>query len=218
MSTYPRSPRLLKAGLVLLDARTSAVTRVIALQYNPETLSRTLTPRGVEGDGASRGEALRLTGPPVETLSLEAVIDATDRLENPDRHPDAVATGIHAQLAALETLVYPESSQLEEASRLSRAGTIEIAPMETHLTLFVWSVSRVLPVRVTQVSVTEEAFDPALNPIRARVSLELRVLTGNDLPPEHRGTGLFRAHHQQKEGLARRVQGALGGLGITDLP
>jgi hypothetical protein len=43
--------------------------------------------------------------------------------------------------------------------------------MQAPLALFVWSQHRILPVRVTDFSITEEAFDPALNPIRAKVSL-----------------------------------------------
>ena len=42
MTTFPGSPRLLKGGSVLIDPDTSAVQRIIALQYNPDTLSRTL--------------------------------------------------------------------------------------------------------------------------------------------------------------------------------
>ena len=42
MTTFPGSPRLLKGGIVLIDPDSSAVRRIIALQYNPDTLSRTL--------------------------------------------------------------------------------------------------------------------------------------------------------------------------------
>jgi hypothetical protein len=162
---------------------------------------------------------LRLKGPPVETIKLDAEIDAVDQLEFPDQNPAVAELGIYPQLAALETLVYPTSSQLKENHRLAQAGTLEIAPMETPLTLFVWSKKRILPVRLTEFSITEEAFDPDLNPLRAKVSLGMRVLNVNDLGFEHKGGNLFMIHHQQLEELAGRSQGSsLSALGLRSIP
>ncbi len=96
--------RLLKGGLVLIDAVSAAVQKVIALQYNPDSLSRTLQVQGVGGEGGDRSEALRLTGPAVETIKLDAEMDATDQLEFPDQNANTVQLGIHPQLAALEVL------------------------------------------------------------------------------------------------------------------
>lgn len=215
--TSPRSPRLIKGGIVLIDPKSGAVVRAIALQYNPDTLSRTLQMQaaGPEGD---RLEALRLKGPPNETIKLDAEIDATDQMEFPDQNPVTGEFGIFPQLAALETLVYPTSASLSSANGLAGAGTLEIAPSETPLSLFVWSKSRVVPVRVTDFSITEEAFDPNLNPIRAKISLGLRVLTVNDLGFAHKGGSLFMAYLQTKEQLAgRRASAALSTLGLTGI-
>ena len=143
MTTFPNSPRVLKAGLVLIDPDSSAVQRVIALQYNPDTLTRSLQPQNVKESG-DRADAMRLTGPPVETFKLDAEIDATDQLELPDQNRTAVELGIQPQLAALETMIYPRASQLRAAERLASIGTIEIAPAEVPLSLFVWSRSRVV--------------------------------------------------------------------------
>ena len=218
MSGFPGSPRVVKGGLVLVDAQTSVILRVIPLQYNPDTLTRSLTVRGM-AEGGDRVEAQRLTGPPVETIKIEASLDATDQLEAPDRNPLAVEFGIQPQLAALEAIIYPSSNQTQTNNRLASSGTLEIVPMETPLVLFVWSKSRVLPVRITEFSITEEEFDPALNPIRAKVSLGLRVLSSNDLPFDHKGNSLFMAYHQQKENLAAKNQGGpLSALGITRIP
>jgi Contractile injection system tube protein len=218
MSSFPNSPRLLKGGIVLIDAETSAVQRIIALQYNPDTLTRSFQIKALS-EGGDRSEAMRLTGPPVETIKLEAEIDATDQLEFPDQNPNAPQFGIQPQLAALETIVYPTNAQIQSNNALASAGTLEIAPMEAPLALFVWSKNRVLPVRLTEFSITEEAFDPSLNPIRAKVSLGLRVLSVNDLPFDHKGSSLFMAYHQQKESLARKAPGvALNTLGITRIP
>jgi hypothetical protein len=218
MSSFPGSPRLVKGGLVLMDPDTSAVIRVIVLQYNPDTLTRTLQVQGVGAQG-DRSEALRLKGPAVETIKVDAEIDATDQLEQSDQNPNAVQFGVLPQLAALETIVYPSVAQLQSNQSLAQAGTLEIIPMETPLVLFVWTRNRVLPVRVTDFSVTEEAFDPALNPIRAKVSLGLRVLSVDDLPSDHKGTGLFMAYLQQKETLRSKSPiGSLSGLGIEQIP
>ena len=217
--TTPFSPRLIKAGIVLLDPESAALLRLIVMQYNPDTFTRTLQPQTVEAQGAGRSDVLRLKGPPVETIKLDAEIDATDQLELPEQNPNAVQHGIFPQLAALETLIYPTSGRLIANNALAGAGTLEIAPMEAPLTLFVWSRSRVLPVRVTDFSVTEEAFDPSLNPIRAKVSLGMRVLSVDDLGFGHKGGSLFMSYLQAKEQLAARTAGAgLGALGLAGLP
>ena len=177
--------------------------------------------QGVGGEAGDRSEALRLKGPPIETIKLEAEIDATDQLEFPDQNPTTpCSSASHPQLAALETIVYPTSAQLQANNALARCGTLEIAPMEAPLTLFVWSKNRVVPVRITEFSITEEAFDPALNPIRAKVSLGMRVLSVDDLGFAHKGGSLFLVYQQQKERLAgaRRSPATLGALGIGGIP
>lgn len=219
MSAFPNSPKLLKGGLVLLDAASGAVLRVISLQYNPDSLTRTLQIQSTGADSADHSEALRLKGPPVETIKLDAEIDATDQLEFPGENADAVATGIQPQLAALETIVYPSTAQLQANHTLASAGTLEIIPMQAPLTVFVWSKNRVMPVRVTDFSITEEAFDPSLNPIRAKVSLGLRVLNVNDVGFAAKAGSLFLSYQQQKERLAARAKpGVFSTLGISGIP
>jgi len=218
MASFANSPRLLKGGLVLIDADTSAVQRIIVLQYNPDTLSRTLQPQAVKESG-DRAEAMRLTGPPVETIKLDAEIDATDQLEFPDQHANAVQFGSQPQLAALETILYPASAQLLSNNALAAAGMLEILPTLSALTLFVWSKSRIVPVRISDFSVTEEAFDTALNPLRAKVSLGMRVLSVTDLGYDNKGGSLFMAYQQLKEQLAaKNGAGALGMLGLGGIP
>jgi hypothetical protein len=217
VSSFPGSPRLLKGGIVLVDADSGAIGRIIALQYNPDTLTRTLQPKVVGSDGSDRSEATRLKGPPVETIKLDAEIDAADQLELGNRQ--TIEIGIHAQLAELETIVYPRVAQLQQNRRLADSGTFEIAPMLAPLTLFIWSKQRIVPVRLTDLSVTEEAFDPNLNPIRAKVSLSMRVLSVDDLGFDHKGGSLYMAYMENKERLARLTGGGtLGALGLTGLP
>jgi hypothetical protein len=208
MSTFPNSPKLLKGGIALLDVDSGRVVRIIALQYNPDSLTRSFQIQAVGGDGGERSEALRIKGPPVETLKLEAEIDATDQLEFPDQNRQAVRLGIQPQLAALEVICYPPSRRLEANNTLAKAGTLEISPVEAPLTLFVWSETRIVPVRLTEFSVTEEAFDPNLNPIRAKVSLGMRVLSVSDLGFDHRGGSLYMTYQRRKQQNAAEAPGA----------
>ena len=203
-----------------MDPDTSAVRSVIALQYNPDSLSRTLQIQAMPGgqDGV-RVDALRLRGPAVETIKLDAELDATDQLEFPKQHPTAVQYGLHPQLAQLEMLINPTIETLRADDAMANAGTLEIIPLEQPLTLFVWSKSRVVPVRLTDFSITEEAFDPNLNPIRAKVSLGLRVLNIDDLGFQHPGGRMFMTYLSNKEQLASLAPTAsISVLGLGGLP
>jgi hypothetical protein len=209
------SPRLFKGGIALIDPQNGAIQRLIVLQYNPDTISRTLQPKTTQtaSDGGDRADAMRLKGPPVETIKLEAEIDATDQLET--GNSTAGSSGIQPQLATLEMTVYPSVAQLQQNNALSRSGTLEITPMQAPLALFIWSKNRIIPVRINDFSVTEEAFDANLNPIRARISLGLRVLNAEDLGFDQKGGSLYLAYQQQKEALAAmNTPGTLSSLGI----
>jgi hypothetical protein len=184
----------------------------VALQYNPDSLTRTIQPSGAGGDQADRSEALRLKGPPIETIKLEAEIDATDAMERAD--PTTAANGILPALAALELIVYPASASVSANFQRAAEGTLEVVPPQSPLTVFVFGPGRKpVGVRVTEMTITEEAFDPDLNPIRARVSLTLRVLSSLDLGLDTPGGGLFQSYYQNKERLAALATTR----GLTDL-
>ena len=193
------SPRLLKGAIVSVDPNTGIPLGTINLQYNPDEITRSLKPQSV-GDEPDRTEILRLKGPPIETIKCSVEIDATDQLASGDSN--TLAYGIQPQLAALELLVYPSSAELIANEVLSFLGTIEILPMESALTLFVWSKTRVTPVRITDIDVTEEAFDPQLNPLRAKVSLGMRVLNINDVGFLTPAGARYMVYQAQKEALA----------------
>lgn len=199
MTTFPNSPRLMKGAIVGVDIF-NPVASVILFQYNPDTLTRTLQAQTMGGEGGDRSEVLRLKGAPVETIKLEVEIDATDQLEKGEG--TAVNMGVYPQLSALEMLLYPKSAMVIANTALLAVGTIEVIPPMAPFTVFVWGPKRVLPVRLTDFSITEEAHDVNLNPIRAKVSLGLRVLSYNDLPLSHPGYGLFLAHQVVKETMA----------------
>jgi len=217
MSSFPGSPRLVRGGLVLVDPSTGTVQRIVALQYNPDTLTRSLQVRGAGAESGDHIEALRLKGPPIETIKLEAEIDATDAMEANDRQTNEA--GLHPQLASLETIVYPTSSHLNATNSEAGSGSLEIAPAMAPLPLFVFGAKRIVPVRITELSITEEAFDANLNPMRAKLSLSLRVLSVDDLGFDVKGGNLFMTYLQAKEQLAARAAGgSFATLGINGIP
>ena len=212
MTTFPDSPRLLKGAIVGVDVF-NPLASVILFQYNPETLTRSLSARTPDRDWwdrPARTEAMRLAGPPEETIQLEIEIDAADQLEQAE--DTATMMGVHPALASLEMLLYPKAVAMITNNALLQAGIKEVAPPEAPLTLFVWGLKRVLPVRLTAFSITEQAFDPDLNPIRASVSLSLTVLNYQDLGLKSVGGALFMAHQVAKEAMA-----TLSGLGNVGL-
>lgn len=204
MSTFPGSPKVMKGAVVGLDPF-NPLASVVVFQYNPHTLSRTLTAQ-TAGGGADRGEALRLTGPPEETISLDVEVDATDQLERGGGL--AAGAGLLPALAALEMLIYPKSSLVIANQVLALAGVIEVIPPEAPLAVFVWGPNRILPLRLTQLTITEESFDPNLNPIRARVNLGLRVLNYRDLGLLSVGGAMFMVHQ-----IAKEVMGTASSVG-----
>jgi hypothetical protein len=199
--TTPISPRVMKGGIVMLDPDTGIPRGIVTLQYNPDTVTRRLQPQSA-GDQADRSEILRLKGPPVETINVVAEIDATDQLAAPADNPASVAVGIQPQLAALEMLIYPSSVQLIANEVLTLLGTIEILPMQAPLAVFVWNALRITPVRITGIDITEEAFDTNLNPIRAKVTLDMRVLNVNDTGFLNPAGALYMIYQIEKEALA----------------
>jgi hypothetical protein len=189
-------PKLVKAGLVVTDPSTGTVLGVIAMQYNPDSLTRSLKAQLVAGQAGHQTAATRFSGSPVETLKLDVEIDATDQLAAAD--PTALEVGIHPQLSVLEGLVSPTSTKLVANHQLAASGALEVLPEVAPLILFVWGKQRIAPVQITDASVTEEAFDPSLNPIRAKVSLSMRVLTLDDLTFDSRGGAYYLAYLQSK--------------------
>ena len=207
MSPSPISPPVFKGAIVAIDA-VNPLASVVVFQYNPESLSRTLQARTVGGEGVG---PVRLAGPPEETIKIGFVIDAADQLQRGD--PTAAAMGVYPALSALEMLLYPRAAVAIANEALARVGVIEVIPMEAPLTLLIWGPRRIVPVRVTEFSVAEEAFDLQLNPIRAKVDLGLKVLTYDDLGMLSPGGALYLAHQ-----VAKEVMATMGGAGALSTP
>lgn len=211
---YPRNIPLLKGALVSVDSEGRQT--VVQFQYNPETLRRSLRLNTVGGDQGNRSQAVRFTGAPVETLSVEVHLDAIDQLDAGD--PVAEAQGIYPQLWALELLAYPSSQQVEQYARTLAGGGVSVLPLTAPRTIFVWGPHRVVPIRLTSVSVVEEQFDADLNPVRATVSLEAHVLSYSDVFSDNPDYSLFLAHQKRMEQVARQAQGrSLSGTGLSRL-
>lgn len=217
MTSFPGAPRTLTGGFVLMDAAGRQVLRTVPFQYNPDSVARTLTPRGAKVDSGDRLEGLRLIGPPIETIKIEIEIDAADRLDNPGDNKETVANGIAPELADLETMITPATDDLVAANQLARSGTLEIMPMPAPMLVLALGPNRILPVRVTEFSITEEAFDTRLNPIRAKISLGLRVLSIDDLEFGSKGAELFMVAARRREKLSRRKPPNMRAFGLTGL-
>ena len=204
-------PTPVRSGIVIVDPQRGTPSNIIVLQFNPDSLERSIAPQASGADSTGdRTEALRLKGPAVETWKFTAEIDSTDQLDV------AAPNGIHPQLAVLEMLVNPSSASIRQNEALAAIGTLEITPIEEPLTLFTWGSKRVLPVRLTELTITEEAFDVDLNPMRASLEIGMRVLTASDLPAGNRGFDLYLASLAQKERLAATAaSGRLSALGLS---
>lgn len=214
MSTFPRSPRLLKGAVVGVNVL-SPLSSIVLFQYNPDTLTRTIQANAV-GDRSDPSEALRLKGPPTESVRFDIEVDAADQLEQGD--PAASRSGVYPALCRLELLLYPSAKLVIANEVLSALGILEVVPPEAPLTLLVWGPKRVVPVRLTGFTVTEEAFDTGLNPIRAKVSLDVRVLNYHDLGLRTVGGGLFMAHQIAKEAMGQQgTPTSLAAAGSTTL-
>ena len=201
MTGFPRAPQVMKGAIVGLDIF-NPLASVVIFQYNPESMTRTLTAQtsGGQSGGSGRAEPLRLSGAPSENISLDVEIDATDQLEKQD--PISTSVGVYPQLSALEMLLYPKTASVILNTALLAVGTIEVVPPEAPLTLFIWGPARVVPVQLTSFSINEQAYDVNLNPIRASVDLGLSILSYNDFKPTHPGFAIFMAHQVVKEAMA----------------
>ncbi len=206
-SEFPRSPQLLKGALAVYDSDAAGTQPVvIVFQYNPAELSRDLSlrapPRDPGNVGNAREDVRRVLGPPLETISLSVELDAADQLEDPDGNKLVAENGLHPALAALEMLLYPPGVRVQEIEQQAAGGEVQLSPTDVPLVLLVLGKSRVAPVFLTKFSITEQAFDRSLNPIRAKVDLGMRVLTYMELDRDTLGFDAYLAFQNQKESLA----------------
>jgi hypothetical protein len=189
------SPKLLKGALVKLgEGFLGPIPNVIVFQYNPEQLSRQFSSPVVSKGGKVDPEATTTDEPfdPQESFNITLELDATDALEHPDTHPVAAISGVADRIAALEMLVYPISSddvisQLTSAIGLNQEA---VPKNKVPVLLFIWGPGRIIPVRITNLSIDEQAFSPTLFPIQAKVTLGLKVLKLESFPKDSKSRTL----------------------------
>jgi hypothetical protein len=171
------------------------VPNVIVFQYNPETMTHTWTqPQPAGTAGTETSNPLAVKGMPGESFSFTIAMDANDEIADGSAPTAALAqaSGIYSRLAALEMLLYPTGTTSTLLGTVSAAITASLTgvssdPVRTvpqsvvPVTLFIWGLGRIVPVRVTGLTITEKLYDPALNPTHAEAQLSLRVLTPAEL-------------------------------------
>lgn len=213
MPSKARGPNILNGAFVTIDPQNPS-PQVISFYYNPSSLRRSLKPQQIGGEEGDRSEAVRFIGAPVQTITVEIEIDVTDQLQDGD--PTAQAVGALPPLSALELLVYPSLAQVNQVQTQLAEGTIEVSPLTVPRILFVWGEKRVLPVRLESYEINEEIFDAKLNPIRATVTIAMRVLTYTDLDVGNREYFEFQTYQQALTALAAQRPSATSGpnLGV----
>lgn len=189
MNQLPNIPYLKKGAII-------QGLSVIPFQFTPTSLTRTLNLNAFSTQGR---EMTRLKGPPVETLSIDVLLDATDQDER--GHGLTQGLGIYPSLAALELLLYPNAAVVLSNAILTAFGVLEIIPAQQPLTLLVWGPMRILPIQVTSLTITEEQYDGSLTPLRASVKVGVRVLTYGDLGLLSAGGVISYAGHLEKTAL-----------------
>lgn len=178
---------------MLIEYALSLPPLVLVFDFNPQSLtrSRTITLRTGSAPGTRGGydfalptETARVAqGVTVqpESFTIEILLDATDRMNDGD--PIATVFGIEPELDTLRTMVEPKAQGpggLQTLASLGLGGQRAFQRSESaSVLLLVWG-THILPVFLTSIRVTEEAHLPSLVPYRAKASLTMQVIEGNN--------------------------------------
>jgi hypothetical protein len=194
----------LKGALIsFMPTFVGAAPNVTVFQINPETITHTWTASAAAAppDQKGGGDPLAVKGLPGETFGFTLFMDANDEIADIGTNPIAggLATtfGLYTRLAALEMLQYPlqsagagllgtvsasvSASGLNIDVSAATASDSSVPRLQVPVVLFVWGVQRIVPVRVTQLTITERLYDTALRPVHAEAQMTLRVLTPDEL-------------------------------------
>ena len=208
------------------------VPNVIVFQYNPETMTHTWTQPDAEKAGLNKTteNPLAVAGNPGESFSFTLFLDAADTIADGAASAGlAAASGVYTRLAALEMLLFPSAAttgkllgtvtaktgspsgaslsegQATPANTPNTAGGSKKQQVPANVlntVLFVWGLRRIVPVRVTALTVTERLYDRALNPTHAEAQISLQVLTADELENDTADLArLARAANAYSQGL-----------------
>jgi len=225
--------KYMKGALVsFMPTFIGSVPNVIVFQFNPETITHTWSP-AARDETRSAKDPLAVKGVPAETFSFSLAVDATDMIADGDANPIgsglAIVSGVYTRLAALEMLQYPSGSfgggLLGTVSASLSIGGVNlfasggeskkkasVPRSEVPTVLFVWGPQRIVPVRVTALTITEKLYDALLNPTHADVQITLSVVTPEELVKVESELGtIAKVAYVYSQGL-RQVQ-ALANLG-----
>jgi len=193
---------------VLATVRNNTLADVVQFQYNPESITRTLTPRMSWGESGESGDAhsrqAKLLDAPGQSISFKAYFDAADALAAGDS--GTTKNGIGPQLAVLESFLYPTRDAFQKYES-ERPDGVKIAVMEPPRTILVWGDRRVFPVRLSKLNITEDSFNAALNPIRASADITVDVVTYGMRTQNDADYKMFGAYHVGLERLAGSAPG-----------
>lgn len=188
----------LKGGLIeFTETFPLPIPNVIVFQYNPETMTHGWTPATTKPEipGCTGGNPLATAGDPQETFSFTLAMDSNDTIAdgNPVVAGIAEVSGVYSRLAALEMLLFPTAAPgkgligsvtaaLGIGGSTSPSPTQQVPAQQLPTVIFVWGPGRIVPVRVTALSITEKLYDATLlNPTHVEAQITLRVLTPCEL-------------------------------------
>ncbi|MFI0848337.1 hypothetical protein [Mesorhizobium sp. IMUNJ 23232] len=154
---------------------------IILFQYNPEKISRGLTPwNPFEQSSSPRGAAAPDVAPtpPDEKISFELHLDATDFAQQ--SNPINRLTGVASRIAAIRKLTKASQGMLgdlvQSVANLAGADTAQAKRPSIPITFLIFGPGLMLPVRLTSLSIEETMFTEALYPIHAKASVEMQVI------------------------------------------
>jgi hypothetical protein len=206
-------PYLLKGALIEYGTDLiGPIPNVVIFQFNPETLTRTLKIPPRPADAASR-ENTQAGERPLESISFKANFSAADELK--DNKVLARMFGVGPRLSALEKMVHPSSKiagligaaidAIGSAISGSAGGSnpTQAIPREKYpKIIFIWGVTRVLPVVIDSMSISELEYDSLLNPIRAEVDIGLTVNAIDNCSDDMLAKGALEYSNLAKEAQA----------------
>jgi hypothetical protein len=200
---YSRAPFLLKGALLQFGGFPIIplpIPQVIIFQYNPESMSRSLTTfakdeqeSALQKKLTAKDAKLDMGFDPEETFNVTLFLDGTDHLES--ENPITLLTGVADRMAALELLLYPEGDGLLKGLLSSLVTSIGgasvdpkklISPGKVPITLFIWGPGRIVPVRLTSFNVEETWWNSLLYPLRAKVTIGMKVIHSNEFANDPR--------------------------------